>query len=50
MVTTHHRENRLRGRLGFPKQAVLRMATKALVEGWPQREFTGEFRKYLDNV
>jgi hypothetical protein len=49
MVTTHHRETQLRGRLSFPKRAVLRMAAKAPVEGWPHQEFCGEFRKYLDN-
>jgi hypothetical protein len=36
--------------LSFPKQAVLMMAAKALVEGWPHQEFCGEFRKYLDDV
>ena len=50
MATTQHCETRLWGRLGFPKRAVLRMAARAPVEGWPHQEFCGEFRKYLDNV
>jgi len=50
MVTTHHRETRLRGHLGKPKQAVLRMAAKAPVEGSLYQDFCGESRKYLDNV
>jgi hypothetical protein len=50
IVTTHHREIRLRGHLEKPTRAVLRMAAKAPVEGRPHQEFCGEFWKYLDNV
>ena len=50
MVVTHHSEHRLRGRLGFPKRTVSRMAAKALMEGQPHRELHSELWKYLDNV
>jgi hypothetical protein len=49
-ILTDHGEIRLRGRLGFPKPAVPRMAAKPLVEGRHREDFRGELRKYLDNV
>jgi hypothetical protein len=50
MIITYHGEARLRGRLGFPKRAVKRIATKAVREGRPRQECRGDIRQYLDNV
>ncbi len=49
-LVTQHGETRMRKRLGLPRKAVARMAEKALREGAQHKQFSGNFRRYLDAV
>ena len=50
VVVTGHGASRLRKRLGVPKRAVARMATKALADGYKPSDFPSHARRLLDGV
>lgn len=48
-VTTHA-DRRIRERVGVPRSAVRRLASKARTDGIERRETTGSLRRYLDSL
>lgn len=50
MKITKHGERRAHERAGLPKRAVARQAEAALQKGKTYKDFSGNFRRYLDKL
>jgi len=50
MGVTKHADKRMRSRLGVPRSAVKKMASKAMSEGVTRLETHGSLRRYLDGL
>lgn len=49
MALSRHGELRARKRLGIPKRTAEKLAAEAYEHGYPIKQFTGFFKKYLNN-
>lgn len=47
---TRHGGRRLRERSGLPKRSIQRLANEALERGCTHRDFSGNFKRYIDGV
>jgi hypothetical protein len=50
VVVTRHGDRRARARLGLKRKAVLGVADRALTDGRRAEEYSGDFRRYLDQL